>query len=83
MNLVLHLKVKNMNGVLERILGQIRYRGHKLLSIMAHPTREGGLEVTLNVESSGKGGNLSRHMQKLIDVESVEMYGQIKQARIV
>jgi len=78
MSFILQIRMKNMEGVLERVLGVVRYRRHGLLRLMAHPTPDGShMDVTLKVDKGNNGHHLSRHLEKLFDVETVEVYSEV------
>ena len=81
MSFILQIRMKNIDGVLERVLGTIRYRGHQLLRLMAHPSPDGSrMDVTLKVDAGRGGTHLTRHLQKLFDVEAVECYSEVAHA---
>ncbi len=78
MSYVLNLKVRNMEGALERILGVVRYRGFALMGLMATQDREGSrLEVSMTVDGEQRVSNLPKQIAKLFDVETVEMIHQV------
>ncbi len=78
MNFILQLRLKNIDGVLERVLGVVRYRGYQVLKLMANPSPDGArMDVTLKVGSKSKNNHLTRHLQKLLDVEALEVYGEM------
>lgn len=82
MSYILQLRLKNIDGVLERVLGIIRYRGHQLLRLMANPSPDGSaMDVTLTLDEGRGGTHLTRHLQKLFDVETVEVYSEVAHAR--
>lgn len=81
MNFILQLRLKNIDGVLERVLGVVRYRNYQITKMMANPTPDGSrMDVTLTVNSDTRGGHIARHLQKLWDVESLQIYGELPQA---
>ena len=78
MSFILQLKTRNIDGVLERLLAVVRYRGYSIHGMMAHPSVDGSrLDITLKLQSTSPSHNLSRQIGKLYDVEHVEMYGEI------
>ena len=82
MSLVLQVKLKNMEGVLERVLGVVRYRGYHLLRLMAHPTPDGsGMDLTLKVNHPSGSVHLPYYLTKLFDVEAVETYRELARRR--
>ena len=79
MNLIFQLRLNNIDGVLERVLGVIRYRNFQVLRMMAAPTPDGSrMDVTLKVGGLRKTGHLARHLEKLLDVETLEVYSEMK-----
>jgi len=82
MNFILQLKLRNIDGVLERVLGVVRYRGYQILKLMANPSPDGKrMEVTLKVGSKSKSNHLPHHLKKLLDVEALEIYGEMTKVR--
>lgn len=83
MSYVLNLKLRNMEGALERVLGVVRFRGFALNNMMAHSNGDGSrLDVSLTVTGARNGSTLSRQMQRLFDVEHVEVISNIPKVKI-
>lgn len=80
MNYIFQLRCRNIDGVLERVLGVARLRGCPVQNMVANPTPDGqGLDVTLKVHG-GQASRLDRHLANLYDVQGLEVYGELKQA---
>ena len=79
MNYLTQLRVRNAHGALERVLGVIRVRGFAVQSLSVQPSHGGQyLDLTLRVESTRPSHCLYRQLEKLYEVESVEMYGKLE-----
>ena len=78
MSYELHMKLRNMDGALERVLGVVRYRGFSLMGLQAEPERDGArLDVSMTVTGEKRATNLPKQIGKLFDVEMVEMINQV------
>ena len=67
------IKVRMAEGILERVLGVVRYRGYQLRHMNASPMASGRFyAISMNVVHPKSQCHLVRHLEKLWDVESVE-----------
>ena len=79
MSTLTQLRVRNAHGALERILGVIRIRGFSVQSLPMQMSQGGQtMDVTLRVESTRPSQFLYQQLEKLHEVESVEMDGKLE-----
>ena len=75
MKFYMQISARQGEGVLERLLGVVRFRGFQLLEMTAHtPPVGSGYAVTLKVAGERTGENLKRQLEKLVDVQMVDMF---------
>ncbi len=75
MKFYMQISARQAEGILERLLGVIRFRGFNLLEMTAHtPPVGSGYAVTLKVTGQRNGENLKRQLEKLADVQTVDMF---------
>ena len=78
MSYILQMRMDNVDGMLERVLGVVRYRGHRLMRLTANPTPDGSrMDVTLALDEGKAGAHIRHHLQKLFDLESVAVYSEV------
>ncbi|MCB1041921.1 MAG: acetolactate synthase 2 small subunit [Acidobacteria bacterium] len=78
MTYTLQLQAHNAHGILERILGVIRYRGFEIMGLVAHLQ---GLQLAITLELSGQNQHLIHHLRKLIDVQFAHMTERVSSVR--
>lgn len=67
------VKARMAEGILERVLGVVRYRGYQLRHMNASPVSNGRFySISMNVVHPTEQCHLVRHLEKLWDVETVE-----------
>lgn len=75
MNVFMQLKLFNREGSLERVLGVVRLRGFQISEMAAHQHGDSDtLDVTLKLTGTRESDNLKQQLDKLYDVERVEMF---------
>lgn len=75
MNLFLQLQVNKAEGVLERILRVVRFRGFCINQFAAQTSLDDRhMNLTLRLFSNSSGQNLQRQLEKLFEVHSVEVF---------
>ncbi len=75
MKVFMQLKLFNREGSLERVLGVVRLRGFQVTEMAAHqPGDSETLDVTLKLNGQRESENLKQQLDKLYDVEHVEMF---------
>ncbi|MCH8538257.1 MAG: acetolactate synthase 2 small subunit [Alkalimonas sp.] len=74
MNHVLTIQTRNQAVVLERLLQVTRYRGFQLAGLEMKPlTEQSGLLITLSVITDKPIHLLTNQLNKLVDVEQLEL----------
>ena len=72
--LTLHLKLKQTEGALVRVLSVTRRRRFDLLSLKATPSSDAGfLDIRMTVQADRSSSFLIRQIEKLVDVSHVEV----------
>jgi acetolactate synthase regulatory subunit len=72
--LTLHLKLKQTEGALVRVLSVTRRRRFDLLSLKADPSSDAGfLDIQMTVQADRASSFLIRQIEKLVDVSQVEV----------
>lgn len=75
MSYLTQLRVRRSEGVLERVLGVARVRGFDVQAVSAQRDLHGShFDLTLRVSGERSPQRLSRQLEKLLDVESVEIF---------
>mgnify|MGYP000602915110 CR=1 FL=1 len=83
MSYLTQLRVRNAEGALERVLGVVRIRGFAVQSMSAqHDLTGQHFDLTLRLKSDRPIGRLSNQLSKLVDVESLELFGKLEQAGV-
>jgi acetolactate synthase regulatory subunit len=74
MKSALELRLNNIEGVIERVLGTLRSRGFELCSMQMERSNDGAtLKVNVTVESPRSIEGVCRQLAKLFDVQSVTL----------
>lgn len=77
MNHVLTIQTKNQAVVLERVLQVTRYRGFQLTGLEMKPQHsQTGLLLTLSIVSDKPIHLLTSQLNKLVDVEQLELHSE-------
>ncbi|MCC5853404.1 MAG: acetolactate synthase 2 small subunit [Alkalimonas sp.] len=77
MNHVLTIQTRNQTVVLERLLQVTRYRGFQLTGLEMKPQgSQPGLLVTLSIVSDKPIHLLTSQLNKLVDVEQMELHSE-------
>jgi acetolactate synthase regulatory subunit len=72
--LTLHLKLKQSEGALVRVLSVTRRRRFDLLSLKATPSSDAGfLDIHMTVQADRSSSFLIRQIEKLVDVSHLEI----------
>lgn len=75
MKVFMQLSLFNREGGLERVLGVVRLRGFQVMEMAAHQNVQGNaLDVTLKLQGERESENLKQQLNKLYDVDKVEMF---------
>ena len=67
------IRARDTEGALERIMGRIRQRGYRISQFIATPSGTQHFEILLTVKSERRAELLVPQLEKLYDVEGVEM----------
>lgn len=73
MRYILDMSIHNRTGALERILGRLRQRQFSICSLTADCPEAGMMTARITVESSRDPELAVKQMDKLIDVERVDL----------
>ena len=77
MNHVLTIQTRNQAVVLERLLQVTRYRGFQLAGLEMKPlAAQKGLLITLSVDTDQPIRLLTNHLNKLVDVQQLELVSE-------
>lgn len=75
MQFFMQMEASKTSCVMERVLGVVRFRGFHLMEVNAHtPPGADSLRITLKVTGERGGDNLRRQLEKLQDVDWVELF---------
>lgn len=81
-----NINLKNTEGALERILGKLRQRSFSLCSMIAKPSlKERQMVASITVKSSRSADYAIKQINKLYDVETVELsqkYEEVCQSEV-
>jgi len=82
MNVMVQMKLRNSDGVLERVLGKMRFRGVHISKLMVDASPDGAhLELTCKVLASPRLGQLNKQLAQMFDVQQLEVYGELAKAQ--
>lgn len=74
MKSALELRLNNIEGVIERVLGTLRMRGFELCSMQMEKSNDNAsLKLNVTVESHRPIEGVCRQLAKLFDVQSVNL----------
>ncbi|XKM12987.1 ACT domain-containing protein [Orbaceae bacterium ac157xtp] len=67
------IKAHNRNGILERILRTVRFRGGCIISMQMNQIDNNDLDLSLHLRNLDKNVVLLKHLSKINDVFSINM----------
>ena len=78
MNVMVQMKLRNSDGVLERILGKMRFRGVQVSKLLVDASDDGHhLNVTCKLVASPRLHQLNKQLRQMFDVQQIEVYSEL------
>jgi len=82
MSVMVQMKLRNNEGVLERILGKVRFRGVRVAKLMVDTSADGDhLEVTCKLATSPRLNQLQKQLLQMVEVQQLQVYRELARAQ--
>ena len=82
MSVMVQMKLRNCEGVLERILGKVRFRGVRISKLLVDTSADGDhLEVTCKLAASPRLNQLHRQLGQMVEVQQLQIYRELARAQ--